>query len=84
VVTAFSGGSVATALLDVGITGAETRFVTDLNVFALGGTYATPSAANSFFAETAGWPALVVRLDTTGGNVVAATAGLIKITITFE
>jgi hypothetical protein len=84
IVTAISGGGITAATVDVGITGAETRFVSALNAFALGGTYATPSAANSFFAETAGWPALVVRLNTTTANVVAATAGLIKITITFE
>ena len=84
IVTAISGGSISAATVDVGITAAETRFVSALNAFALGGTYATPSAANSFFAETAGWPALVVRLNTTGGTPGGATAGLIKITITFE
>jgi hypothetical protein len=84
IVTAISGGSISAATVDVGITGAETRFVSALNAFALGGTYATPSAANAFFAETAGWPALVVRLNTTGGTPGGATAGLIKITITYE
>lgn len=84
VVTPFSGGGLATATVDVGIVGTATRFVAALNAFAAGGTYATPSAANAYFAESAGWPALTVTLNTTGGNVVAATAGLVKITITFE
>lgn len=84
VVTAWAGGTISAATIDVGITGAETRFVAALNAFALGGTLATPSAANAYFAESAGWPALTVRLNTTGGNVNTATAGLVKITLTFE
>ncbi len=84
VVTPFSGGGITAATVDIGVAGAETRFVAGLNAFAANGTYATPSAANAYFAESAGWPALTVRLNTTTANVVAATAGLVKITITFE
>jgi hypothetical protein len=84
VVTAWAGGTISAATVDVGISGAETRFVSALNAFATGGTLATPSAANAYFAESAGWPALTVRLNTTGGNVNTATAGLVKITFTFE
>jgi hypothetical protein len=86
IVTAFddAGGPMSASTIDVGIVGTATRFVAAQNAFALGGTYATPSAANAFFAESAGWPALAVTLNTTGANVVAATTGLVKITITFE
>lgn len=86
IVTAFddAAGPISASTIDVGITGAETRFVSGLNAFAAGGTYATPSAANAFFAESAGWPALVVRLNTTGANVSTATTGVVKITIAFE
>lgn len=40
-------------------------------------------AANAFTAE-ATWPALAVRLETTGANTVAATTGAVRITFTFE
>jgi hypothetical protein len=84
VVTAFTGGGITAATLDVGITATPTRFVAGFDVFNVGGTYATPSAANAYFAESAGWPALAVRLNTTTGNVVDANAGIAKVTVTFE
>jgi hypothetical protein len=86
VVTAFDDGAggISASTIDVGIVGTPTRFVAALNAFAVGGTYATPSAANAFFAESANWPALAVTLNTTGGNVSACTTGLVKVTFTYE
>jgi hypothetical protein len=76
-------GAMSASQIDVGVTATPDQYVSNFTTFATGGTLATPSAANAFTAE-ATWPAFAVRLETTSANVVAATTGAVRVTVTFE
>lgn len=81
VVTAWVG--LTSPTITVGTTGTPAAYASAFSVAALGGTYSTPTAANSFNAESAGWLPLSVTLAASN-NVNLGSAGLVKITITFE
>jgi len=73
--TAFSGGTIATYTLSVGIAGNLTKYVPTTNVFT-GNTTATDiHVPNSGIESTSGTTAIKAEAISTVGNLSAATAG---------
>jgi hypothetical protein len=73
-------GAMSASQIDVGVTATPDAYVSNFTTFATGGTRVVPTGYNA----AATFPALAVRLETTGANVVAATTGRVFITVTFE